>query len=221
MTFEEKISLISIGLKNPLPGEKQQLLMSPAFRALPDLPPPLKKAAVMICIIPGEKDLQTIFIKRNEYDGPHSGQISFPGGIYEEKDIELSETALRETKEEIGIDCSRTALLGALTPLLIPVSNVLVYPFVGYYGNSPMFTLDKREVDYLIIPQIADLLNPGCIKKEKWNLRGMDIEVPFYLINENIIWGATAMILSEFLEIISRSGLYKPYPYSGNDRSET
>ncbi len=221
MTFKEKISLITEELKKPLPGEQQQFLMAPEFRGIPELSPPRKKAAVMICIFPGEKELQIVFIKRNEYDGPHSGQISFPGGIYEERDIELKKTALRETKEEIGIDFGNNAILGALTPLLIPVSNVLVYPFVGYYSSTPMFILDKREVDYLILPEIADFLNPNCVKKEKWNLRGMDIEVPFYLINENIIWGATAMILCEFLEIISRSGLYKPYPYSGNDRSGT
>jgi 8-oxo-dGTP pyrophosphatase MutT (NUDIX family) len=221
MNFEEKISLIRAEFQNPLPGPAQQFLMAPEIRRKFNFSSPAKKAAVMICLFPGKDDLQIVFMKRNEYDGPHSGQISFPGGAWEELDNDLEETAIRETHEELGVDCSKSALLGALTPLLIPVSNTLVHPFVGYFGNNPVFTADKSEVEFLIISSLSELLDPSCIHKEKWKLHEMEIEVPFYKVNESIIWGATAMILCEFLAIIERSGLRLKNRYSGNDRNDT
>jgi 8-oxo-dGTP pyrophosphatase MutT (NUDIX family) len=208
MNFEEKISKIREELKSPLPGEQQQYLMAPEFRGSPVSSSPVRKAAVMICLYRGEKDLQTVFIKRTNYDGHHSAQVSFPGGIFEEKDQDLVETAIRETREEIGIVFNKKDILGSLSPLTIPVSNLDVHPFVGYYRTNPVYTLEKREVDYLILSPLGKLLNPDCILREKWMLHGVESQVPFYKVNGEIIWGATAMILSEFLAIISSSGLY-------------
>ncbi len=221
MTFEEKISLIRYELQKTLPGQKLQYIMAPEFRTSPDLSSPDKKAAVMICIFPEDQDFQIVFIKRSEYDGPHGGQVSFPGGVFETTDKDLEETAIRETREEIGLSFEKSAILGALTPLVIPISKMHVQPFVGYYSLKPVFSIDKREVEYLIITSLSELLNPLCIKKENWLLHGMEIQVPFYRINESIIWGATAMILSEFLAVISGSGLYPQIQYSGNDRTDT
>jgi 8-oxo-dGTP pyrophosphatase MutT (NUDIX family) len=195
--------------------------MAPAFRGSNTSSGIMKKAAVMICIFPGKQDLEIVFFKRNDYDGPHGGQVSFPGGVYEEKDNDLAETAIRETHEEIGLNCGKSSLLGKLTPLLIPVSKMHVQPFIGFYNTKPVFTIEKREVEYLIISPIGVLLDPSCVKKEKWILHGLEVEVPFYTVNGNVIWGATAMILSEFLAIISHSGLYPQFRYSGNDRSDT
>ena len=213
MTFEQKISVIGGQLKKPLPGKQQQYLMAPGFRGEPNINSPVKNAAVMICLSPGLNDINTVFIKRNAYDGPHSGQVSFPGGVFEENDIFLVETARRETKEEIGIDIGKSAILGALTPLSIPVSNMNVYPFVGFYGSDPVFTPDKREVEYLIHTTLSELADPKCINREQWVLHGQKIEVPFYDVKGNIIWGATAMILCEFLTVISGSGLYPQFGY--------
>lgn len=222
MSFEQKIKAIRSELQKPLPGREQQYLMAPEFRGqiLNESKNP-KKAAVMICILQGKDDLNIVFFKRSDYDGPHGGQISFPGGVFEEKDIDLTETAIRETFEEIGLKCDKSDILGALTPLQIPVSNMFVQPYVSFHLHEPAFKLDKREVDYLIITGISELLHPSCIKKEMWNLHGRNIEVPFYSVQGNKIWGATAMMLSEFLEIILRSGLYPQFGYSGNDRNDT
>jgi 8-oxo-dGTP pyrophosphatase MutT (NUDIX family) len=221
MTFHEKISVIREELKKPLPGPSAQYLMAPEFRGENRSSGISKKAAVMICIFPGKEDLEIVFFKRSDYDGPHGGQVSFPGGVFEEKDFDLAETAIRESYEEIGLNFEKSSLIGELTPLLIPVSNMHVQPFVGFYNATPLFKIDKREVEYLIITPIKILLDPSCIDKEKWILHGLEIEVPFYRVNGNIIWGATAMILSEFLAIISHSGLYPQFRYSGNDRSDT
>lgn len=222
MDFEQKISAIHSELQKTLPGKVQQYRMAPEFRGQnlnESLNP--KKAAVMICLLPGKDDLNIVFFKRSDYDGPHGGQISFPGGVFELKDADLTETALRETFEEIGLKCAKSNILGALTPLQIPVSNMFVQPFVAFHPFEPEFTIEKREVDYLIISTISELLHPSCIKKEVWNLHGKSIEVPYYSVQGNKIWGATAMMLSEFLEIILRSGLYPQSVYSGNDRIDT
>jgi 8-oxo-dGTP pyrophosphatase MutT (NUDIX family) len=221
MSFEEKISIIREELKKTLPGQTAQYLMAPEFRGNNIFSGISKKAAVMICIFPGKEDLEIVFFKRNDYDGPHGGQVSFPGGVFEVSDKNLAETAIRETREEIGLDCRNTSLIGKLTPLLIPVSNMNVQPFIGFYNTIPAFKIEKREVEYLIISPIGALLDPSSIDKQKWMLHGQEIEVPFYRVNGNIIWGATAMILSEFLAVISNSGLYPQFRYSGNDRSDT
>jgi len=221
MRFEEKIDMIKEELKKPLPGKSRHLMMSPEFRGAFESDSPAKEAAVMICIFPGDQDLQLVFMKRSEYDGPHGGQISFPGGIYEESDKDLIETAIRETREEIGLDCNNSSVIGALTPLLIPISNINVQPYVSFHNRKPAYSIDKREVEFLIEAPIAELLNPLCIQREQRKIRDKIFDVPFYKVAENIIWGATAMILSEFLAVIANSGLYPQFQYSGNGRSET
>jgi 8-oxo-dGTP pyrophosphatase MutT (NUDIX family) len=213
MTFEQKISRIRKQLQKPLPGKKKQNIMAPGFRGKPLTNSPGKNAAVLICLFPGDNGIQTVFIKRNEYDGPHGGQVSFPGGVFEDLDKDLMETAIRETKEEIGIRIEKNAILGPLSSLTIPVSNMHVYPFVGYYSSEPVFIPEKREVEYLIVATLEELTNPSCIQKEKWNLHGMEMEVPFYRVKNNIIWGATAMILCEFLAAISHSRQDQQFQY--------
>ncbi|MBE9518912.1 MAG: CoA pyrophosphatase, partial [Bacteroidetes bacterium] len=118
-------------LRHKLPGEKAQLRMAPTFRGnLTSVGLPIE-AAVLVLFYPSDGKTHLVFIKRNEYDGPHSAQVSFPGGAREANDLSLEETALRETREELGVD-GQIEVLGALTPLHIPVSNFMVYPFVGW-----------------------------------------------------------------------------------------
>lgn len=221
MGFQESIPLLKNQLEKPLPGVSQQYKMAPEFRGKPVFSGKPRNAAVMICLFPGEDDLQLVLIKRPDYEGPHGGQVSFPGGVSEDSDADLIETAIRETREEIGVVCDRTSVVGALTPLMIPVSGMNVHPFVACFDHKPGFITDTREVDYLIITELSLLINPATIAREKWNLHGMEMLVPYYNVSGNVIWGATAMILSEFLEIISRSGLYPQTQYSGNDHNGT
>lgn len=213
MLFEGEISIIREELQKPLPGKTQQYLMAPEFRGNILFPAPARKAAVMLCIYPGMNDMEIVFIKRTAYDGPHSAQVSFPGGSFEEHDEDLTNTAIRETFEETGVSCTRESVIGGLTPLRIPVSNMQVFPFVGYIEKTPVFKIDPREVDYVFTAEISTLLDPSCIRKEKWMLHGVENLVPFYHIKNEVIWGATSMMLCEFLAVISRSGLYQQSRY--------
>jgi len=162
-------------LAQALPGELAHSLMTPSFRGeFISRENPLQ-AAVMSLFYYSEKEIRLVFIKRNQYDGPHSAQVSFPGGAWEAGDHSLEETALRETREELGVN-GQIEVLGALTPLHIPVSNFLVHPFVV----DPA----RRESEIIYHHQRT-------------------IEAPFYRVGQEKIWGATAMILSEVLHLAS------------------
>lgn len=189
-------------LKESLPGEAAQIKMAPSYRHL--FPNNLKEgdAGVMLLLYPVSGELTTVFMKRTEYPGVHSGQISFPGGRFEPEDSNLATTALRETEEEFGIAASKINVLGKLTPLLIPVSRMEVHPFVGHLAERPMFLPNPREVERLIEIKIADLLRASIIKTKPQNYKDYQGFVPYFEVHETHVWGATAMILSEFLEVI-------------------
>lgn len=146
-------------------------------------------------------------IKRTEYNGAHSGQISLPGGKYEQGDITLLETAFRETKEEIGIPCEDITFIGTLTTLYIPNSNFNVVPHVGVLSGEPDFRLNSREVERIIILPLKVLVDKHFVKHFERTVNGKTILAPYYSFEENRIWGATAMILSEFAEMIKHSSL--------------
>lgn len=187
-------------MQGPLPGEKAQLRMAPAFRGPVSTAEPAVPAAVLVLFYPSGQETCLVFIKRNAYDGPHSAQVSFPGGSREPHDRSLEDTALRETREELGIR-EKIEILGALTPLHIPVSNYLVHPFVGWMEQVPVFRPDPAEVQYVIEATLSGLQDPlqqGSVREIH---HGVFMEVPFYLVGEEKIWGATAMMLSEVLQL--------------------
>jgi 8-oxo-dGTP pyrophosphatase MutT (NUDIX family) len=140
-------------------------------------------------------------ILRPTYDGVHSGQVGFPGGGHEQGDADLVATALREAHEEIGVQVHEVVLLGQLSPLYVFASNYLVYPTVAWSPARPPFDIDVREVAQLLEVPVTDLLNPGHQRLEEWQLRGRLVHVPFFAIQEQKIWGATAMMLSELLSL--------------------
>jgi 8-oxo-dGTP pyrophosphatase MutT (NUDIX family) len=151
------------------------------------------------------ENLSFALIQRPEYDGIHSGQISLPGGRYEEMDGQVLNTALRESKEEVGIEPGSVEIIGKLSELYIPPSNFMVYPFVGYTPHRPLFRTDKKEVQRLIETDLDDLLNDNNIKTKVFRIHsGIKISTPCYEIKGDVIWGATAMMLSEFREVIRR-----------------
>jgi len=185
-----------------LPGEGAQQMMAPDYRgSFSHLTEPLK-AGVMILLYPYLDEVNLVLIKRNEYDGHHSGQVSFPGGAFEPADHTLIQTALRETREELGID-EEIEILGSLTRLHIPVSNFLVHPIVGWVDSRPRFQPDPSEVRYLIEATVGALLDPANTDKETIFRHGKEIVTPFYKIGKEKVWGATAMILCEFLQLAS------------------
>ena len=188
-------------LRTNLPGRRAQYKMAPELR-LENRHGYYQNAAVMILLFMRAGTWHTVLMKRPEYAGAHSNQISLPGGKVEEGDADLQDTALRETREETGIDDSRIRILGNLSRLHIPVSGIEVFPVVGYYPEEPDFQPDPSEVAYLIETPLADLLNPGNTREKFRTLMCKLVRVPYFQIGAEHVWGATAMILSEFLEVV-------------------
>jgi 8-oxo-dGTP pyrophosphatase MutT (NUDIX family) len=207
MTDSERlINEIRYNLKQPLPGLSAQQYMSPSFRG--EQPKPtdsrgLRQSAVLISLFPENNRLNTLLIKRATYNGIHSGQISFPGGKYEEVDGSLVQTALREASEEVGINPSKVEVLGTLTPLFIPVSNLQVLPVVGLLNEKSELHLNSYEVEYTITVPICHLKNPINHMQKTVLVREYSIEAPYIKVDREDIWGATAMIIAEFIELFS------------------
>lgn len=168
-----------------------------------------KISAVLILFYPDLKTqtLKTVLIERAKNSrGYHSGQISFPGGRYIDSDNCYSVTALREAEEEIGVKRNSVFLIGELTTLYIPVTNFLVHPFLGFCKNTPQFSKDVYEVEEILEVEINEfMLNSNKRFVQRYvRLMKKKIEVPCYKIGEKIIWGATAMIISELEEIVKK-----------------
>jgi 8-oxo-dGTP pyrophosphatase MutT (NUDIX family) len=200
------ISDLKKRLNKKLPGMPSQLIMAPASSRITKGAGDTIEAGVLILLFPDNGELSTLFIKRTEYPGPHSGQISFPGGKSEINDSSPIDTALRETSEETGIDINRVSVLGTLTRLYIPVSNIEVTPVVGYSEFQPLFNINRNEVEYLIIVPLKELSEKNRRTRKTLSINGFTIDAPGYKIKNEFIWGATAMILSEFTEILSEPG---------------
>ncbi len=189
-------------LEEPLPGATSHEKMAVKGRNPRFFNKKPAKGSVLIILFPEKKDLSVILIKRADYSGPHSNQVSFPGGKMEEKDKEPVHTALREAYEETGIPHQKIEVLGRLTPLYIPVSNFTVNPFVGFVDHKPAFSPDPREVQYIITVSLSELLKEETVCKNKIELPGLKTDAPGYKIKREHVWGATAMIMAEFLDVI-------------------
>ncbi len=202
--MNEFCRLLREELQKELPGIEYQYKMAPALRLKIRRGESHKNAAVLILLYPSGNRIHTVLMKRSDYRGAHGGQISLPGGKKEEGDSDCISTALRESQEEIGIHPEKIELLGKLTDLFIPVSNMLVCPVVGICGEKPLFKPDHQEVEYLIETPIDHFLEPGMKKNRVRIIFLKKVLVPYYHIDENIVWGATAMIISEFEEVLRR-----------------
>ncbi|MBU8891430.1 MAG: CoA pyrophosphatase [Bacteroidales bacterium] len=192
-------------LKKDLPGEKAHVKMAPGVRHQFKPTEKSRKAGVLILLYPKNKELYITFIQRTVYNGPHSGQISFPGGKSEKTDNDIVHTALRESHEEIGVNPEKVNVLGQLTPLLIPLSNFFVYPVIGLYESTPVFKADPNEVKEVIEIKLKDLINPENCTSKEFKYGDLSFDAPIYNPDNTTIWGATAMILSEFLEIVEKN----------------
>lgn len=209
------IEQLRMRLTEPLPGLDAQLIMVPSQIASLRKNFPVgnnpKKSAVLILLYPFQEGISTVLIERSIYTGIHSGQIAFPGGRAEETDPDLKYTALRETQEEVGISIEEVEIIGSLTDVYIPPSNYLVTPYVGYLPYSPNFLINEREVQKVIQ---MDVLNTEKVVKSTKKItysNGVSLKTPFYDVAGHTIWGATAMMMSEFIVVTekTRTGLGK------------
>jgi 8-oxo-dGTP pyrophosphatase MutT (NUDIX family) len=192
-------------LARPLPGIAAQIRLAPEYRieSLRAAPPVDARAAGVLILLYLFNGAWRFPLMRRVEDGlVHGGQISLPGGSQEAGES-LRETALREACEEIGAACAGVEVLGQLSAIYIPPSNFLVTPTVGCVFERPDFRCDPREVAELIEVPLSTLFDQDAVKREPWVLRGVTVEVPFYQIGPHKVWGATAMILSEFSMLLA------------------
>ncbi|NTV85025.1 MAG: CoA pyrophosphatase [Bacteroidales bacterium] len=165
----------------------------------------MKKGGVLVLFYPFKSRIFLVFMKRTEYPGVHSGQVSFPGGGWEPGDESMTKTALREAEEEIGVDPKTVHIIGQLSDLFIPPSNFLVTPVVGYTEQRPAFRPDPVEVDRILEVTLDHLMLKETRQvKEITVFPANRMRVPCFYTGGDIIWGATAMIVNELIDVISQ-----------------
>ena len=193
---------------NGLPGTEVQWQMASSDRMIKNFPrkpgPDARAAAVLILLFPVNGSLHTVFMQRPDYKGIHGGQISFPGGKMDPGDKDIVHTALRETLEETGVNPEKISVIDTLTPLFIPVSNTIVTPVIGWMKKKPDFNHHPGEVVFLFEAEIGRLLDESIIREKPMTIHGVDIDVKYFDYDGNVIWGATAMMISELLTLIKR-----------------
>jgi len=177
-------------------------LMTPRPRLLErpaDKPGNPRRAGVLILLYRLNGELALVLTQRSDALSSHAGQVSLPGGSIEHVDNgSTQQAALREACEEVGVCDEDVQVLGSLTPLYIFVSDFDMHPYVGYVPQRPSFVPDPVEVARVIDMPLTALLDPSKKEEERWTLRDSEFDVPFYRLNDVIVWGATAIVLSEF-----------------------
>jgi 8-oxo-dGTP pyrophosphatase MutT (NUDIX family) len=203
LEFRKCISFLKRRLKEPLPGKDAQFLMAPETRLSNEEYlkqfPEHKISSVLFLLFPSGEKTSFVLIERSGGGGVHSGQIALPGGKHEISDVTYENTALRETEEEIGVNKNEIQLLGILTDLFIPASKFRVYPYIGYIENKPMFVPHQLEVKSVVEADLEIFLKNETIHKKEFITSYGRLPAPYYLYNGYEIWGATAMLISEFI----------------------
>ncbi len=199
-------SRLRLALAGPLPGLEAQRRMAPTPRPgwQPDRQAgPARDAAGLVLLFPIAEQVHLLLTVRSAQLPSHAGQVSLPGGAVEAGES-VEEAALREAHEETGVEPAAVRVLGRLTPLHIPVSGFVLHPIVGVADVRPSYRLAHTEVESLVEPSLDALLAPGCVKVQSGTWDGVARDVPYFALDGLVVWGATAMVLAEFIEIASR-----------------
>ncbi|SOC81402.1 NUDIX domain-containing protein [Salinimicrobium sediminis] len=212
MNFQNFLNISPKLRKIKLPGEEAHFKLAPMLRLqeLENLKieeKNSKKAAVMAVFYPGQQEeTKFVLILRKTYQGVHSNQVGFPGGRVEPEDRDLAHTALRETEEEVGIPQHEVEVIKELTRLYIPPSNFWVHPFMGIMKRTPILIPQEEEVESVLEINLLDFLNDSCLTRETLSTSyAKEIEVPAFVLGGHIVWGATAMMLSEMKDILEQA----------------
>jgi len=209
MDFQYFLKFIPDLVQAPLSGEASHEKMMPLERKellakmnLKDNKP--REAAVTMLFYPKNNETHLVLIVRNSYNGIHSAQIAFPGGKFELEDVDFSATALRETEEEIGVNRNKIEIVKAFSSVFIPPSNFMVHPFLGICREELGFIPDPIEVAAIIELPLAVFRNDSILTFENLSTSYASfIEVPAFRIDDHIVWGATAMMLSELRDVLN------------------
>lgn len=192
-------------VRKPLPGFESQMKMAPSYRPaytadeIKIFNP--KESAVLALFYPKNGDWHLVFTERKKYEGVHSGQMSFPGGKREIGE-ELMETALRETHEEVGVPPCDIEIIGQLSELYIPPSNFNVQPYLAMSTCTPAFVKQPEEVENVIEIPFSFFLEETNKTKTMISLSSNALfEVPAFIFQGHVIWGATAIVLSEMIDL--------------------
>jgi 8-oxo-dGTP pyrophosphatase MutT (NUDIX family) len=194
-------------LSPPLPGREAQMLMAPGYRQARESAASegFRQASVLILLHPLDASLGFPLIRRPETMRHHGGQIALPGGAVEAGESYRG-AALRELREELGIGLDESSIVGELSPLEVPRSGFTIHPFVAYMDSVPEYLVQPDEVASLFEARLDGLLDPEARRVEARRF-GVEVwPVPYYPVCGEKIWGATAMILSEFLRAIGNGG---------------
>ena len=207
MKLSKLAQKLQIRLINNLPGKDEQWRMrvtSDKSYNFDNTEEDAIQSAVLILLYEENGVICFTLTERTQTVEHHRGQISLPGGA-READEKLSSTAIRETQEEIGIYADDVDIIGALSPLFVPVTGFIINPFVGIINANFDPQPAPEEVETVISVHVNELLNDDNELQEKRNLRGYDVNIPYFLLSGHKVWGATAMILSEFKTVLKEA----------------
>ncbi|WP_425392198.1 NUDIX hydrolase [Ekhidna sp.] len=211
MNFDELTRFLEKRVQKSMPGDAAHQKMKPK---LPNGAPikmthatPPRKGGVLILLYEDEGVVRFPLIERPSYEGIHSGQMALPGGRYEEEDMDQYQTALRESEEEIGVDQKEVKIIGSLSEFFVSASNYMVLPVIGKIERKPAFVPEPREVADIVMPPVTHLIDSGRLKEKEMTVRNdFKMVCPYFDLEDRVVWGATAMMLAEFVEIM------KEYP---------
>lgn len=201
------LTYLSDALRGELLGIEAHQKMLPPGRRLKTYESELsvvKPSGVLLLLFPDKGQIYLCLIKRPSTMTHHPGQISFPGGKVEKEDSSAEMAALREAQEEVGIDPAIVRIIGKLSELYVEVSKFLIHPFIAWADKKPDFIINKDEVDELILLPINELVANETIMETDMDTVTGRLRIKYYPFNSQIIWGATAMILSELIEILKK-----------------
>lgn len=226
--MDERIERLRRALARPLPGLPVQMGMSPAPRPGTEriLDPGLdcRRAGVLVLLYPsagddtaddGTSPLHLVLTRRTTSVESHRGQISFPGGSMDPGEDAVA-AARREANEELGVDPAGVTVLGQLSPLYIPPSGFCIYPVVAYAAARPNFVPSPHEVAEVLEVPLDHLTAPATRCEEVWDIRGEPVRVPYYAFGPHKVWGATAMVLCEFLALLDETSAGGSGPAGAN-----
>lgn len=208
-SYASVVGRLAARLAAPLPGLPAQSRMAPRPRRGWDpmhLPDGLRDAAALVLIYPREGDAHLVLTVRASDLPQHAGQVSLPGGAVDAGES-FEQAALREAWEEVGVPPEDVSVAGALTPLHIPVSGFMLHPLVGVTPRAPAFAPHVREVARVAEVSLAHLASPSAEALTRWRHEGREFEIPYFDVDGLQVWGATAMVLGEFVELLRTGGV--------------